>query len=129
MSDLWRKAVAAADDAALLFGNERYDGASSRAYYAMFNAARALLEELHGFQPERTKRHATVLRLFSQHFVRTGTFRPDLARFLTEASEARHIADYSKDGVPSTEVRDILDAMQEFMATARSVLDSHKPVP
>ena len=44
MSGLWRKACEAAEDARLLYRNERFDGACNRAYYAMFNAARALAE-------------------------------------------------------------------------------------
>lgn len=52
------------------------DGVLSRAYYAVFHAARALLVSL-GLE---IKSHRAVLNQMSDHFVRTGRLAPELAR-------------------------------------------------
>ena len=77
MSDLWVKARENAKAARLLLEAQCYNSACTRAYYAMFTAARCLLHECAGIELDALKRHATVLRLFSLHFVREGAFSED----------------------------------------------------
>jgi uncharacterized protein (UPF0332 family) len=81
MSDLQAMAKEAAEEARILFQASRFGGACSRAYYAMFNMARAMLLAK-GHTPEDAKTHKTVLRLFSREFVQHGLFDPELARAL-----------------------------------------------
>lgn len=95
-------------------------GACSRAYYAMFNMARALLLT-RGFEPEATKTHRTVLQSFSNEFVRNGPFAKDDGRQLQRAAEARHLADYSGN-VRRDDAEQVMAALDRFMNTAKAIL-------
>lgn len=67
-----------------------YDFAASRAYYAMFYLAEALLL-LRGFQADS---HSGVLVLLRREFVQTGLLGAAHARALDEAREERNLGDY-----------------------------------
>ena len=120
MSDLPTAAKEAAEEARALFRLALYRGACSRAYYAMFNAARALLLSK-GHKREDAKTHKTVLRLFSLEFVQTGAFDAELARTLRRAADARHMADY-ESGVSQEEAAQIMAALEAFMSAAEAIL-------
>lgn len=66
---LMAKAVRAAASAKILLDAGDADGASNRAYYAMFDAARAALLAA-GFDTGKT--HKGVLNVFSDRLVRNG---------------------------------------------------------
>jgi uncharacterized protein len=121
VSDLWTKAIEAAEDARMLFDAGRYNSACNRAYYAMFNAARALLIDKAGLAADAVKRHATVLRLFSQHFVERGPFDTEIGRLLRRASDARLVADYDVTAVRREEATTVIEAMEQFMASATPI--------
>lgn len=63
----------------------------SRSYYAIFQAARALLatEQL------ESRKHSGVIALFNQHFVKTGKVDKQLGVILKNARRSRELADYS----------------------------------
>ena len=115
-------ALDAEKEAHALFGLGLYRGACSRAYYAMFNMARALLLT-RGHEPEATKTHKTVLQSFSNEFVRNGPFDKTDGRELQRAAEARHLADYS-GRVAREDAEKVMAALDKFMATARTILSS-----
>ena len=121
MTPLWAKAVEASDDARFLFSGQRYNAACNRAYYAMFNAARALLLR-QGIAPDKAKRHATVLRLFSMHFVKDGPFDKEDGRALGEAEQVRGQADYSSSETEIEAEDDVMKALDRFMAKAEQVM-------
>jgi len=121
MSELWDKALEAADDARLLLREGRFNGASNRAYYALFNTARALLIERYGADTLDVKRHATVLRLFSKYFIDAGLFDARFGALLRRASEMRRVADYDELPVDEKEARQILEAMEQFLSIAADV--------
>ena len=120
MTDLVASARDAADEARVLFKASLFSGACSRAYYAMFNAARAMLLSK-GHKREDAKTHKTVLRLFSLEFVQTGAFDAELARTLRRAADARHMADY-EGGVSEDEAAQIMAALEAFMGAAEAAL-------
>src|SRR4029079_18831410 len=93
MDGLWGKAMEAAEDARLLLAAGRFDAAANRAYFAMFNAERALLAKS-GDDPGAMKKHATVQRRFSMKLVKDGPFGEEAGRALRQAGDARVIADY-----------------------------------
>jgi uncharacterized protein (UPF0332 family) len=123
LSDLWNKARQAAEDARTLFRAGGYDGACNRAYYAMYNAARALLVA-RGVSPEKAKRHATILRLFSAHFVKDGPFGAEYGRTLGNAARARVRADYSTSAIQLEVAQDVMNSLDEFMTTAQQVIET-----
>lgn len=123
MNRLFDKGRAAASDARLLFENGRYDGACNRAYYAMFNTARGLLEA-RGHDPETVKRHASVLRRFSFEFVMNGPFDDEDGRALRRSGAARRTADYAEMDVTEAEARTVMESLERFMRTAVALIDS-----
>jgi uncharacterized protein (UPF0332 family) len=123
MTSLWSKAVEASGDAHFLYEAKRYDADCNRAYYAMFNAARALLVH-QGIDPKRAKRHATVLRLFSLHFVKDGPFEVSDGQALGNAGRARNKADYSEKEIEREVVDDVMTALDSFMKRAERLLSA-----
>lgn len=61
------KGNAALEEAQILFDNAKYDGAVSRAYYAAFHYACAVLLN----KGLEAKSHQGMQRLFHLHFIRT----------------------------------------------------------
>lgn len=84
------RARGALKEADLLFAEAAWSGAVNRYYYAAFHVARALLatKELDA------ARHAGVIALFQQHFVKTGVVPLEVARALPRAFEKRLSSDY-----------------------------------
>jgi uncharacterized protein (UPF0332 family) len=72
---------------------ERLPGqAASRAYYAMFYVAQALL-----FSKGLTfSKHGAVISSFGKEFSKTKLFNPIYHRYLIDGFEDRHIADYGR---------------------------------
>ena len=82
-----RNSVRAAE---LLARDGLYDFAVSRAYYAMFYAAEAILlgEDL------RFSSHAAVIAAFGRKFSKTGRVPAELHHFLIDAQDSRVQGDY-----------------------------------
>ena len=69
---LLAKALQATASAELLFGNGDADGACNRAFYAMFDAARAaLLASTAPVEAEIARTHNGLIAAFSLHLVET----------------------------------------------------------
>ena len=95
VTPLFTKAVRSAESAQTLFADDDYDGACDRAYYAMFNAARAMLVIESRLALVDTKSHASILRLFSEVFVRSGRAPQDFGRNFSTVQRLRAKADYA----------------------------------
>lgn len=95
-------------------------GAASRAYYAAFHAARALLFSA-GIE---TKSHRAVVSLVGEHFVRPGRLSPEAGRLLARLQRDREDADYDTGAVfTATEAASMIGRAQQFVADARRLLD------
>lgn len=92
-----------------------YEGASNRAYYAMFSAARAVLDVRTDLDVEDIRRHSAVLKLFSQHAVKTGLISAELNASINEAFEVRAIADYSTIRISAEQAEEIVALMEQFL--------------
>lgn len=92
--------------------NELYNVAISRAYYAMFYAATALLKSK---DVDRNK-HSGIIAAFGEHFVKPGVFEARFSRMLTRAFESRNDTDYDIHFAVDVELAKsrLLDA-QEFV--------------
>lgn len=92
---LMGKAERALASARLLLDAGDTDGACNRAYYAMFDAARAaILASGAPVEAEVARTHNGLITAFSLHLVKTGRVSFDLGRALNRAEEIRLIADY-----------------------------------
>ena len=121
MRDVRTKAKSAADQARILLDAGRPDGAASRAYYAMFDAARVALATI---APElaEAKTHATILRRFSKHIVLERNLDSELGRMLRRAFEARLLADYQGPSVPKERAALMVDEEERFIAAIAALL-------
>jgi len=74
-----------------LFRDGYYEDAVSRAYYAMYHAARAALSTMNVFP----KTHEGVVTEFGKKFVVTEIFPRELGKNLADAKAARETYEYS----------------------------------
>ena len=118
-----RSLVQKADEsvkAARLLGAEGYwDFAASRAYYAMFYAAEALLLEK-GFS---FSSHSAVIAAFGREFAKPNVLDPKLHRYLIDGQDLRNAGDYDiGPAVNEAQVKEILGWADEMVAAAKTNL-------
>jgi uncharacterized protein (UPF0332 family) len=95
------------------------DFAASRAYYAAFYAATALLLH-HGLEAGK---HSGVLALVHQHFVKTGRLPTAQGKVLNWLFELRGIADYgAAEHVSAEEAEKAIASADGFLAAVTSML-------
>ena len=87
---LLNKAQKSLDASQELMEKGFYDFAISRAYYAMFYVAEALLDQ----EGLSFSSHAAVIGAFGKHLARTGKVPVELHRQLIDAQSLRTSADY-----------------------------------
>lgn len=121
--DLMAKAVQAVSSAKLLLEAGDADGACNRAYYAMFDAARAaLLVSGH----DAGKTHKGVLNAFSDRLVKSGLLSKDMGRLLKHAETFRYVADYEGDSVGLSDAREMVEQAETFVSAMRTQVVSRK---
>lgn len=104
--DLMVKARRALTSANTLLTDGDNDGACNRAYYAMFDAARAALLTCKApVPPEVAKTHSGLISAFSLYLVKTGIFPVALGKSLNKAEDLRLIADYKGDPLNEEEAK------------------------
>lgn len=90
ISSLIERAKRYLKSAEILLKEGDYESSVSRAYYAMFYSAQAmLLTKNLSFSS-----HKGVISAFGEHFVKTGIFPIEIGRELNRAFEKRQIGDY-----------------------------------
>ncbi len=105
--------------ARLLLESGLPDDAASRAYYAAFHAASALLLS----KNLSFSSHTGVLRAISLNFVKTGELDRSIGRDLNWLAELRQVGDYGEvRRVTSTEAEQALEITADFIAQTRSLL-------
>lgn len=94
--------------------------ALTRAYFAVFHAARARLYTS-GFEP---RSHGGVHHLFNLHFVKTARFEPGASRLLARLQKYREEADYSHAFVVDADgAREELEAARAFVDAVRRQME------
>lgn len=94
-AELMAKSRQALASAQFLLNAADPDGACNRAYYAMFDAARAaLLVADTGVPAEVSRTHSGLISAFSLHLIKTGRLPVELGRSLNKVEDLRLIADY-----------------------------------
>lgn len=98
---------------------DHYDVVTSRAYYAMFYAASALLAS----KGISRSKHSGVHSAFGQHFVKPGLIEPQYSRMLINAFNVRLDSDYDvKPLLNMALVEDILRDAQQFVERVTAYL-------
>lgn len=102
-----------------LYDDGEFEDAISRAYYAMYHAARALLLTKH-IEP---KTHKGVLTTLNQFFIHTGTLEKAYAKMLAYAKELRENGDYSEYYVAAEEdARTVIEDATKFLEEIKTLL-------
>jgi uncharacterized protein (UPF0332 family) len=116
---LIRKSQRYLKSADLLIKDGDCDSAVSRAYYAMFYLAEALLlSEGLSFSS-----HKAVIAAFGKHFVKTGKLKEDLHQALIDVFEKRQIGDYeSQIYTDSVTAQEVLTKAKTFVGELNRAL-------
>ena len=105
--------------AEFLLQQEMFDDATSRGYYAMFNAAQAALASLGIFR----SRHSGVIAAFGYQFVHMGQFPAELHASFAEGFEPRVSTDYGPDSVDSSVAREMVSNAGRFLEAVTDQLN------
>ena len=121
---LVRKARESLEAAQLLAERGFYDFAVSRAYYAMFYLAEALLlgEGL------AFSKHSAVIAAFGQHFTKMRRVPAEFHRYLIEGGSSRNVGDYDVSSrLSEADAREQIARGLEFLDLATRFLDPNGP--
>ena len=114
--DLIGKASRAVVSARLLLDAGDLNGACNRAYYAMFDSARAaLIDSGAPVQSEVGRTHSGLISAFSLHLVKTGQVPIKYGKALNKVAEIRLIADYTEDEVTAETAKWAVEQALEFI--------------
>ena len=118
--NLISKAERAIASAKLLHEVGDVDGVCNRAYYAMFDAAKAaLLKSVSGIDPTVGKTHSGLISAFGLHMVKTGLVPVEVGRAFNRAHDIRQAADYTGDMIEPDDVNQLLRDATDFVALVK----------
>jgi uncharacterized protein (UPF0332 family) len=120
---LFAKARESLSAAGVLIKDRYYDFAASRAYYAMFYVASALLANL----GQSYSSHSAVISAFGREFAKTGRLDSKYHRWLIDAQDLRNIGDYGVGSqVPKEYAETVCDWAVQFINAAEIFLQSQR---
>lgn len=124
------KAEQACVSARALLALNGLDGACNRAYYAMFDSARAVLIATQGGRDSQIgKTHRGLINAFSEYLVKPGMVTRDMGRLLKRAEELRLIADYRGDSVERADAEEMVEHAATFVTAMLNVTSSMNIAP
>jgi uncharacterized protein (UPF0332 family) len=125
-----QKAEIGAKSAQALLALGDTGGACSRAYYAMYDAARATLAWV-GHSPEHVtfRTHHGLLAAFARHLVKPGLFPPEPGRAIQRVQALRQLADYEATPIPYDKAVEAVQAAASFVSTAAALIAGPYPPP
>jgi uncharacterized protein (UPF0332 family) len=117
------RAGTACSSARVLLERGDMAGAANRAYYAMFDAARAaLLAAGADAGLDAARSHSGLIAAFGSHLVKGGLMTKEMGRILNRAHEMRLAADYRGDALELAEVGAMVEQAATFMAAVDGLL-------
>lgn len=101
--------------------SQDYEAANSRAYYAIFNAIRAVL----ALENAEFKTHSRTIGHFNKNYIHAGVFSTNFSKIISLASETRNNSDYDVHYEASYDDAELviadagrfLEAMAEYVST------------
>ncbi|MBI1869151.1 MAG: HEPN domain-containing protein [Methylocystis sp.] len=120
-ADLLEKAARALSSSRSLLAEGDTDGACNRAYYAMFNAARAALIAS-GAPPEAAgaKTHSGLQASFNQYLIKAGALPRRLGADLRRAEQLRLLGDYLGNPISEQDTNKMLGQAANFVEVISS---------
>jgi uncharacterized protein (UPF0332 family) len=123
VAELRAKADTALKSAKVLLEAGDTDGARNRAYYAMFDAARAALVQTKApVKTEIAKTHNGLSAAFSLHLIKSGQLSAGPGRALSRAHEIRLLADHTGDPIKPDVAEGFVQQAIEFVEEIRAKL-------
>ena len=99
-----------------------YDFAASRAYYAMFYIAEAMLMQLE----QSYNKHSAVISAFGREYAKTGIMDSKFHQMLIDAQDFRNIGDYGVEAhVSKNDANSVCKWAEEFINHAETFLRKH----
>lgn len=120
-AELMDKASRALASARLLLDAGDTDGACNRAYYAMFDAARAALAVADD-EGMIAKTHSGLISAFSLRFVKTAEIPVELGKALNAVSELRQAGDYTGLKMPKDKAAWAVTRAEAFVAAIEQLV-------
>lgn len=97
-------------------------GAASRADYAVFHAARALLVSI-GLE---ARSHKSLVSMLGEHFVLAGQMSPQMGRLVSRMQRDREDADYAEGAVfTADEAVHMIEDAEAFLAEAERLIEAN----
>ncbi|CAG1001309.1 MAG: HEPN domain-containing protein [Candidatus Methanoperedens sp.] len=122
MKALLKKSQDSIKGARILFDDELFGFAASRAYYAMFYLVSAILLT----KDMSFSKHQAVVASFGQHFVKTKIFEQKFHQYLVEAFEQRQIGDYEPlEEITKETAQKSIDHALEFLNAVKDYLSEY----
>lgn len=116
---LLEKAKRSRNAARRLLKDGDVDFAASRAYYAMFYIAEALLLA-HSLS---FSSHSAVIANFGKEFAKPGILNAQFHKYLIDAQDRRNVSDYSiRDAVSKEQAEEMIVWVKEFLQAAKKYL-------
>lgn len=116
------KAHRAVESARLLLAAGDQDGACNRAYYAMFDAARAALLLDAPQSVAAIKTHSGLITAFSLQIVKAGKVPIELGKALNKVEDLRLMADYRNEVVDAEHVAWAVEQADHFIHAIDALL-------
>jgi len=118
LQSAWERLIVAED----MFRLGHYRDCLSKAYYSLFQAARAALATL-GLD---SRKHSGVISLFNLNFVKSGKFPKEFRKIIASAQDLRLASDYDDFYLASKQdaEKTIADA-REFISVVENFLKAH----
>jgi uncharacterized protein (UPF0332 family) len=127
---LWlAKAERSLKTASLVLADGDADGACNRAYYAMFNAARAALIAIGQDQPAMAKTHSGLIAAFGEYLVKAGYISFTQGRALAAESKRRMVGDYQGGGLSGEDANDAIANATHFLSAVGEFIDGFRLTP
>jgi uncharacterized protein (UPF0332 family) len=124
-AELIARARRSAASAKVLYDIEDMSGACNRAYYAMFDAARAAL--LAGPEPVKSeviKTHSGLIAAFSLYLIKSGRIPTAYGKSLRQVDQIRLIADYSDEELDRETAASSIEQANHFVQAVASYLST-----
>lgn len=116
IDSIFQKAVQSITGAEVLLEKNLPGFSASRAYYAMFYIAEALLAS----RGLSFSKHSAVIAAFGQHFTKSGLVNSKFHEYLIQASADRNVGDYAFGNEIGAEEAELhIKRAREFLEAAR----------
>jgi uncharacterized protein (UPF0332 family) len=121
--NLIEKAISKLESAEYLYDGGYFEDAASRAYYAMYYGARALLA-LKDIYP---KTHSGLISKFGLQYVKEGYLDVIHGRAIAQAKDIRESADYGVGiEISEEEAKDVIENAKSFLDKVQNVIKEIK---